>query len=330
MVAVDDFVPHIAHQWGKKIFDQKDLQKFGSAGKAHAYLANYTYNLAKQKNSDVIFLFCPMNYNNYFVEIADLNSGINYFKDLGENVDENIGIIWTGSTVRSLDNDYAQIKRFSTYLQGRYPMLWDNTPYARARAAGYSWGHSPYKATLCNLFEAYEVNFPPDFHKYTFRSGVYINAGTGERYRAKDITIADFLWNQNTYDPDLSLWKALLTLYGKKDAIAILTFNDAYWKAQQVLNKYLKLKYQSERKILKEYNWMNTADVTESEKEKYDKESFTTNMKNQILTEYPEKREKMLKEFYQIKANNRLLNELKDYIFNQEKIFLEIKEYKVN
>ena len=50
------------------------------------------------------------------------------------------------------------------------------------------------------------------------------------------------------------------------------------------------------------------------------------NMKNQILTEYPEKRERMLKEFYQIKANRKLLNELKDYIFNQEKVFLEIKE----
>ncbi len=56
---------------------------------------------------------------------------------------------------------------------GRWPMIWDNTLYARnletRRYGGYT-TYYPGKVRMCNLFEPYHTYMPKDFHRYNHGS----------------------------------------------------------------------------------------------------------------------------------------------------------------
>jgi hypothetical protein len=41
-------------------------------------------------------------------------------------------------------------------------------------------------------------------------------------------TAADYMWNTRTYDPDLSLWKVLVSRYGREAAMNLYQFNESY------------------------------------------------------------------------------------------------------
>ena len=55
-----------------------------------------------------------------------------------------------------------------------------------------------------------------------------------ELYRIKYATVADWAWNAAAYDPEQSLWKALVQAYGKAAAAEALRFSDAYYGLYQV------------------------------------------------------------------------------------------------
>ena len=41
-------------------------------------------------------------------------------------------------------------------------------------------------------------------------------------------TAADYMWNTQKYDPDLSLWKVLVSRYGQEAAMNLYHFNESY------------------------------------------------------------------------------------------------------
>jgi hypothetical protein len=126
----------------------------------------------------------------------------------------------------------ADLHRYRQLI-GRWPMIWDNTLYARGLKTQSYGGYPTYypgKVKLCNLFEPLDVYRPAGFQNYSDGGHMYTNgAAASEVYRIKYATVADYEWNTAAYDPERSLWKVLCRLYGPACAEALLRFNNAYY-----------------------------------------------------------------------------------------------------
>jgi hypothetical protein len=135
---------------------------------------------------------------------------------IGENMPEDVFVIWTGPNVRTrkiTDEDFMDWK---ANLAGRDPFLWDNTMYS----------HHPFTSTA--VFTAYNNEFPENFHLKTAGRGMYINGNaSAETERASFMTANDFLWNPADYLPKRSLEKSIAHLYGSQNISKIIEFRDS-------------------------------------------------------------------------------------------------------
>lgn len=239
MFCSDDFVPHTGYSSKTySLYTDEDKKRFVNLQNAHAYVINEIYNWMKKDYPGTHLEFCPPWYLNEFIDHSE-GRAETYFKELMMQIPEDVTIIWTGPTVRSLTIDNADIDRYKNLI-GRYPMLWDNTIYARFLTDGYG-GYPalyPSKSRMCNLFEAYDIAVPDDFYKYNDNRQIYINGDAySEQYKLKYMTVADFEWNNNAYNADFSLWKALYSSFGNDDAKKILVFNDKYYELYEECRK---------------------------------------------------------------------------------------------
>ncbi len=232
MICADDHVPHAETTRSiYTLFTARDKAAYTNLADAQSEMLS---NLQKKYGKTIRIEFVPAAYLNEFIDYG-MGSAEAFFRDFSPKCPQEIAVIWTGNTVRSLSYDMADIRRYSNLI-GRKPMLWDNTPYARealARYGGYP-ALYPGKAVMCCLFEPYDIIVPKDFYKY-MDTDIYSNGGGfSELYKIKYPTFADFAWNNNAYNPDLSLYKTLVWLYGKDNAMKLLRFNDTYFRLESV------------------------------------------------------------------------------------------------
>jgi hypothetical protein len=80
-----------------------------------------------------------------------------------------------------------------------------------------------------SVFEPYRVQF----YGATLPAGqarkIIINSPLdSELMKIRIATAADYLWNTRTYDPDLSLWKVLVSRYGREVGMNLYRFNESY------------------------------------------------------------------------------------------------------
>lgn len=231
MVCADDYIPHLGSTRGEYVlFSKSDKLEFPNLATAQYFLLNKLNLWLKQHYGNVRLEFVPAQYNNLFVDYTR-GTAESYFHDLMSHLDPDIVIVWTGNTIRSLSYDAADIFRFKEMIKSK-PMVWDNSPYARmveSKNGGYPINY-PQKSILCNLFEPFDIQYPKNFPSY-IDSHYYSNlGGFGEINKIKYLTFADFSWNSNDYNPDFSLYKALIQYVGKEDALLLLKFNDAYYQ----------------------------------------------------------------------------------------------------
>jgi len=303
MICADDFVPHSGSTRGiYALFTDADKKTYFNMAHAQSDMMNDLRTWLDKTNPEVRLEFCPAPYLNQFIDYGQ-GSAEAFFRDLVSHAPENMAIIWTGNTVRSLCYDMADIKRYSDLI-GRKPMLWDNTPYAReleGQYGGYP-AHYPGKAVMCNLFEPYDIIVPKDFHKI-MDPHIYSNqTGFTERHKIKNVTFADFSWNCNEYDADFSLYKTLVGIFGKDDALELLQFNDNYYKLVSIWAKI-----RNEKEDAKEDNSYSI--------EEQDKENATV---------YIENLNKIYLNLEQSISNKRLLDELKKTMDNKIKQYQNI------
>jgi len=292
MICADDHVPHAGTTRGiYTLFTARDKAAYTNIAEAQSEMMN---TLRKKYSKDVRFEFVPAPYLNEFVDYG-MGSAEAFFRDFSAKVPQDLAIIWTGNTVRSISYDMADIRRYSDMI-GRKPMLWDNTPYAReslARYGGYP-ALYPGKAVMCCLFEPYDIIVPKDFYKYMDKD-IYSNGGGfSELYKIKYPTFADFAWNNNAYNPDLSLYKTLLWLFGKENSMKLLQFNDSYFKLESVVSEI-----RNAKEIPKEAKAYEV-----SEEQKTAGEDYIRQLENnykELLKSL--KNERLLKELEPIKSN---------------------------
>ncbi len=88
----------------------------------------------------------------------------------------------------------------------------------------------PMKLLTLNLFDPFSAGFSG----YLFNKGLIekmlINTPVSSKImKIRLATAADFMWNTVDYDPDVSLWSVLVSLYGTDAARELYRFNDAYF-----------------------------------------------------------------------------------------------------
>lgn len=231
MLCADDYVPHRGIIRGEyTLFNPEDEKKFTNLAAAQAYLLDKLQAWLDENYGHVRLEFVPPAYNNWFIDYGR-GTARAYFQDLTGHLDSSIVLVWTGDVIRSLSYDAANIGE-ATMLYKQKPMVWDNSPYARmveSANGGYPVNY-PLKSVMCDLFEPLDISHPSDFPSYLNSHYYSNNSGTGEINRIKNITFADFAWNTKDYNPDFSLFKALVKCVGEKNAMLLLKFNDAYFK----------------------------------------------------------------------------------------------------
>jgi len=236
MLQADDSVPHTgANRQNYSLYTAEDKNRFTNLQNAQAYVINQLKQWLDVSYPGTRLEFCPPWYSNEHVD-RSWGKAEQYFKDLAFQIPREVAIIWTGPTIRSLSIDMADLYRFRQLI-GRWPMVWDNTLYARGLKAKSYGGYPTYypgKVKLCNLFEPLDVYRPAGFQNFSDGGHMYTNGAAGsEVYRIKYATVADYEWNTADYDPERSLWKVLCRLYGPTCAEALLRFNNAYYEVYE-------------------------------------------------------------------------------------------------
>jgi hypothetical protein len=232
MLLADDFVPHEGrNRMHYFLYTPEDRQRFVNLQNAQAHVINRLKAWVDRDYPGTRFEFCPPWYLNEFIDRSGGKAEV-YLKELAALIPQEIAIIWTGPTVRSLSIDMADLNRYRDLI-GRWPMFWDNTLYARNLETKVYGGYTTYypgKVRMCNLFEPLDTDRPAGFHDLNDGRHMYVN-GTAENevYRIKFATVADYEWNTSAYIPELSLWKALTQAYGPACAKEVLSFNEAYY-----------------------------------------------------------------------------------------------------
>ena len=232
MLMADDFLPHKGdNRKNYVLYTSEDKQKFVNLQNAQSFMINNLYDNLNRDYKDLRFEYCPPWYLNEFID-RSRGKAEAYFSDLNEMIPEDVSIVWTGPTVRSLSYDLADIERYKK-VTGRKAMIWDNTLYARGLEGVYGGypSYYPGKARLCNLVEAWDVMVPDNCQDYLDGPHMYVNGSAySEIYKIKYATVADFEWNTKDYNPEFSLWKVLVSKFGPGTARHLLEFSDAYYE----------------------------------------------------------------------------------------------------
>ncbi len=150
---------------------------------------------------------------------------------------EKIFYFWTGNSSYSLKSDNADLDRMKIYLK-EIPVYWDNSVLTISRNMNIPeyYSHYPGKVRLYNIFEPYNDNNIEVIVENIDKEQIFFNGTVNsELDLIKFATIADFSWNTKTYDPDLSLWKILLSRYGLEAAKLLILINDEYFNLKETI-----------------------------------------------------------------------------------------------
>lgn len=213
---------------GYYLDSENDKKKFSCMAEAHAYLMNHLLEWSRKEKMEIEFYYCPSFYTAEEMHYGDME----LFKDtpweedafgplkrdlgiLGEKLDKDIQIMWTGPYVCTRKITVKDIERWKKYLHGRTPFLFDNSIFS----------HLEYTART--FFTAFGNDFPYDFKNITAGNGIFINGdATGETSKSASMTATAFMWEGERYKDKASIITAMQKLYGKENVNTLLKYKD--------------------------------------------------------------------------------------------------------
>lgn len=197
-IALDDIEPELQ--------DPEDRKRFKSFGEAHAFLVNRLLKDLKAKDPDVRIIFCPTLY----WTIHDPQTP--YYADLRRDLSPEVFCFWTGPEIisRTITGDDAVAEARAL---GRPPFLWDNYPVVDnievLKLLGPFVQRSLDLPYACSGFMGNSMRFP--------RLSMFPN-----------VTLGDYLWNPEAYDPERSIAQAILHLVGPRLYPTVRELVDCY------------------------------------------------------------------------------------------------------
>lgn len=227
MICADD-TPPFEFGRGYVLTSEKDKQRFAHMAEAHCYLMKEIKQWLQQNNYNCELYYVPAFYTYEDAKYGDmfLYNNTPWQKDvfeplyrdlhyLGQNMPEDVFIIWTGPNVRSRIISKADLQDWTDNLRNLVPFLWDNTLYS----------HHAFASTA--LFTAYNNNLPEDFNNLTAGNGMLINGNiNSEGMKVAAITANDYLWYPEHYQAEQSLSVAMDKYYGEKLAALLMEFKE--------------------------------------------------------------------------------------------------------
>jgi len=99
---------------------EEDIKEFTSLAQAQSFFTNTVYRSLKERIENISgFIVCPTQY--YGKEITQ------YMRELGEEIDREVSIMWTGPSVCS-ERISSENARLAEKAFERKPLFWDNYP----------------------------------------------------------------------------------------------------------------------------------------------------------------------------------------------------------
>ncbi len=177
----------------RKLQYEEDIEKYGETVNAHIDLVNRVYDELKKLDNDIEFTMCPLQYH---------GKGDEYFiSKLGKGLDSEIKIFWTGRNICSQELTSLEAIRFIESTRHK-PLYWDNFPVNDAEM---------YNEMHLGAIQGREDDL------YRYCDGIISNVMEyAECSKIPLLTIADYLWNPESYNKEESYDYALKTVLGEK------------------------------------------------------------------------------------------------------------------
>ncbi|MCK4748095.1 MAG: beta-N-acetylglucosaminidase domain-containing protein, partial [Bacteroidales bacterium] len=214
------------------LYSDRDADVYINLQEAHLELIRSLYSWSRARTPELKLEFIPPWYSN---DDLDLSRGQaeQYFQDLSPKLPEDLRMMWSGPASQSSGIDEADFYRFHE-LAGRELILLDNSmntiPEILEDTAMLQ--HQWMKLRTLNLFDPFRVKFSAPFSLPETTGKMLINSSlSSEIMQIRIATAADFMWNSGSYDPDLSIWKVLVSRFGISAARELYLFNDTYFTA---------------------------------------------------------------------------------------------------
>lgn len=168
----------------------EDIAAFTTTAQAQASFTNKIWDAITEEFDRAQLTVCPMQYSGRGTEA--------YLVDLGRELKSRINIMWTG---RSIISEYLDISDAVIFDRSalRPALYWDNYPVNDG-------------SLQSSLFIGPVRNREKGLHKYS--SGLLSNPMV--QFEASILplaTIGDYLWNTESYEPDASWERALISLF---------------------------------------------------------------------------------------------------------------------
>lgn len=148
---------------------------------------------------------------------------------------EAVKILWDGYGLQSWCLDEADLL-YGGDLKNSSSVFLDFTMFSKSKELNYFGNDtiSPYKLLTASLFEAFSNEVMPEIYSETDKTILaYDLCNVFDRVRLQ--TASDFFWDPSSYDPDLSLYRALVNEFGSEAVVDLLRFNDEYFKVRSEL-----------------------------------------------------------------------------------------------
>jgi hypothetical protein len=229
VLCTNDYLPY---QGGNALdfsfYSENDRKKYIDLQQAHIELIKAMAESAGIGRS-VNLEFIPPWYANEMVD-QSRGQGEQYLRDLADKIPDQVHILWSGPSKQSFSVDEADFHRYST-LMDRELVIWDNSLNILPdilRDTSLSMSLSLKLRTL-SLFEPYRVKFTgPSLAGCQIKKIIINSPLESELMKIRMATAADYMWNTLTYDPDLALWKVLVSRYGREAAMNLYQFSKSY------------------------------------------------------------------------------------------------------
>lgn len=186
---------------GNAIRHEEDAKVFGHKAEAHAYMFNKVFHELTRWDPAIEYSICG---EVYYVAQPD-----EYNRILGEKVDPDVPIMWTGGDVV---DDFISIDEVYLFASGirRKPFVSDNYPvndFATHR-----------------LFMGPMTGRPRELVHHVYPGFIQNPMNQEEASKVALATIADYAWNPLAYDPETSWNNAIRLVAGEKGFPALRLF----------------------------------------------------------------------------------------------------------
>ncbi len=172
---------------------EEDEKAFDSVVDAHIYLVNKTYIALKELDSSVTLTVCPTQYS------GDANQY--YVTKFGSNIPYDVSMFWTGAEICSRVLTVREADELANSTKHK-PLYWDNFP-----------------VNDCEMYHEMHMGalIGRDKELYKHCEGLISNVMEyAECSKVPLLTVADYLWNPLSYNPQNSLQNAHKEILGEK------------------------------------------------------------------------------------------------------------------